>query len=480
MNLAKIPNKIYPKPLHETEPILGGLIFKKGFRKWLESGDFSDVTIVLNGNKYKLHKIVLSYSSEFFSKMFTVKTKEKDLKTIVINFDDKANVFPDIVGYMYDGNINITLETAVPILAMADQFLINDLKQIASSYVLRNLKKDHVREILLRSIEFKTEDLTNRCIFLLAKNFWLNKNQDYSYLPYQYFYKLIHHESLAVKEEFVVFNTICLYIEKKCVNKKEALSNEQIKKLMKSVRFSFLNFEQLKIVQKNVHVAQSLIVEALLTRLEFFENPKGYEQVIQEKTLNNKYPQKFLPRPICGISFEYENDFDKNGIIYYIGTDGLKNPFSNPSKNQKCNFSVKVSSIMRGDPFDVTARKMNEFWTRDVPASWVLFDFGTKRTIIPNYYTLRHGGNYRADSLRNWDLQGSNDCQNWTVLSKHRSDNSLNGKFATFSWPINKHQDTDFRYLRLLQSGYNSSHHNFLALGGVEFYGELYEIVNFL
>ncbi|KAJ6254808.1 hypothetical protein M0813_12120 [Anaeramoeba flamelloides] len=480
MNLSKIPNKIYPKPVQETEPIIGGLIFKKGFRKWLESGEFSDVTIVLNDNEYNLHKIVLSYSSEFFSKMFTVQTKEKDLKKIVLNFEDKANIFPDIIGYMYDGSINITLETAVPILAMADQFLIDDLKQIASTYVLRNLKKDHVQEILLRSIEFKTEDLTNRCIFLLAKNFWLHKDQDYSYLPYQYFYSLIHHESLAVKEEFMVFNCICLYINKKNENQKGTLSDEKIKKIMKSVRFFFLSFEQLKIVQKNIHVPQSLVVEALMTRLEFHENPKGYQQAIQKKSLKNKYSQRFLPRPVCGISFEYESDFDKNGIIFYIGTGGIKDPFSNPSKKQKCNFSVKVSSIKRGDPLGVTARKMNEFWTRDVPASWVLFDFGPKRTIIPNYYTIRHGGNYRADSLRNWDLQGSNDCQNWTVLSKHRSDNSLNGKFATFSWPINKHQNTDFRYLRLLQSGYNSSHHNFLALGGVEFYGELYELYDYL
>ncbi|KAJ3440880.1 hypothetical protein M0812_12878 [Anaeramoeba flamelloides] len=406
MNLSKIPNKIYPKPVQETEPIIGGLIFKKGFRKWLESGEFSDVTIVLNDNEYNLHKIVLSYSSEFFSKMFTVQTKEKDLKKIVLNFEDKAN--------------------------------------------------------------------------LLAKNFWLHKDQDYSYLPYQYFYSLIHHESLAVKEEFMVFNCICLYINKKNENQKGTLSDEQIKKIMKSVRFFFLSFEQLKIVQKNIHVPQSLVVEALMTRLEFHENPKGYQQAIQKKSLKNKYSQRFLPRPVCGISFEYESDFDKNGIIFYIGTGGIKDPFSNPSKKQKCNFSVKVSSIKRGDPLGVTARKMNEFWTRDVPASWVLFDFGPKRTIIPNYYTIRHGGNYRADSLRNWDLQGSNDCQNWTVLSKHRSDNSLNGKFATFSWPINKHQNTDFRYLRLLQSGYNSSHHNFLALGGVEFYGELYELYDYL
>ena len=29
--------------------------------------------------------------------------------------------------------------------------------------------------------------------------------------------------------------------------------------------------------------------------------------------------------------------------------------------------------------------------------------------VLPDCYTLRHGGNYKADSLRNWDFQGSVD-----------------------------------------------------------------------
>ncbi len=32
-------------------------------------------------------------------------------------------------------------------------------------------------------------------------------------------------------------------------------------------------------------------------------------------------------------------------------------------------------------------------------------DFGKNKTVTPTHYTLRHGGNYRADSLRTWDLQ---------------------------------------------------------------------------
>jgi hypothetical protein len=53
---------------------------------------------------------------------------------------------------------------------------------------------------------------------------------------------------------------------------------------------------------------------------------------------------------------------------------------------------------------------------QDVPASWFMIDLGPGRSVIPTFYTLRHGGNYRADSLRNWDFQGSANKRNSVVL----------------------------------------------------------------
>jgi hypothetical protein len=113
--------------------------------------------------------------------------------------------------------------------------------------------------------------------------------------------------------------------------------------------------------------------------------------------------------------------------------------------------------------------------------------------VTPTHYTLRHGGNYKADSLRNWDLQGissefskkilftlpscvgSVDGKNWVVLRRHSGDTSLTDKWATHTWSLHLEKPQSFRYFRILQTGRNSSNHNFLVLSGVELYGDLYE-----
>ncbi len=40
-------------------------------------------------------------------------------------------------------------------------------------------------------------------------------------------------------------------------------------------------------------------------------------------------------------------------------------------------------------------------------------------SVVPRAYSLRHGGNYAGDGLRNWDLQASVDGINWILLRRY-------------------------------------------------------------
>lgn len=54
----------------------------------------------------------------------------------------------------------------------------------------------------------------------------------------------------------------------------------------------------------------------------------------------------------------------------------------------------------------------------------------------------------------------------------------MNSPFAVHSWPIKLgggDVQTRWRMFRILQTGHNSSNHNFLMLSGFEIYGELFE-----
>ena len=52
---------------------------------------------------------------------------------------------------------------------------------------------------------------------------------------------------------------------------------------------------------------------------------------------------------------------------------------------------------------------------------------------------------------RNWQLQGSKDGMNWSVLSDHTMDDSLGDPGSTASWPINREKVRDgIRHVRFV------------------------------
>jgi hypothetical protein len=158
------------------------------------------------------------------------------------------------------------------------------------------------------------------------------------------------------------------------------------------------------------------------------------------------------------------------GVIGWIATNSSREPWRNAHIAGRV--KVHSSSLAKGSRSTLVDKSPSEVWTNDIPCSWISIDLGPYRKITLTYYTLRHGLNYKADSLRTWDLQGSNDGINWKTLRRHANDRSLNAPFAAASWPIQAPTE-GYRFFRILQTGHNSSNHNFLALSGFEFYGWL-------
>lgn len=158
------------------------------------------------------------------------------------------------------------------------------------------------------------------------------------------------------------------------------------------------------------------------------------------------------------------------GVIGWISTNAYREAWRNPHVAGRV--KVHSSSLAKGSRSTLVDKMPSEVWTNDIPSSWISIDLGPFRRLTLSYYTLRHGLNFKADALRTWDLQGSNDGISWKTLKRHTNDRSLNAPFVASSWPVQNCQD-GYRFFRVLQTGHNSSNHNFLALSGFEFYGWL-------
>jgi hypothetical protein len=180
--------------------------------------------------------------------------------------------------------------------------------------------------------------------------------------------------------------------------------------------YHFLSTEQLKEAETNKLVPRFLLTEALLERLKHHEHPeptnnnlnsvqvtipsmqsssfapssppassssvmtttKINEQQRQQQQTTTTLPLetdeseetlRMIPRVEYAILLDFSHDFDENGVLYHIGTKAYMQPWKNPATRGLVR--VTSSSVEKGSVIFVLDRQPKEFWTMDVPASWI-------------------------------------------------------------------------------------------------------------
>lgn len=141
-------------------------------------------------------------------------------------------------------------------------------------------------------------------------------------------------------------------------------------------------------------IPQYLLHEALMARVNKQDEKKSENPltiITRPRDYSGGEASRLVPRAAFAQTFEYISDFDRNGVIWFIGTKGGKEDWSNPAARGRVR--VASSSVEKGNVRDFLEYESGQqFWTADVPSSWVQVSLGSTRTLIPNYYTIRHGG----------------------------------------------------------------------------------------
>eukprot|EP00484_Ammonia_sp_Unknown_P016793 CAMPEP_0197041474 /NCGR_PEP_ID=MMETSP1384-20130603/18005_1 /TAXON_ID=29189 /ORGANISM="Ammonia sp." /LENGTH=462 /DNA_ID=CAMNT_0042472401 /DNA_START=42 /DNA_END=1430 /DNA_ORIENTATION=- len=175
--------------------------------------------------------------------------------------------------------------------------------------------------------------------------------------------------------------------------------------------------------------------------------------------------------------FKYKTDGDRNGLIYYLGTEyAAAADWSYPKHVQ-----IECTKLDNGNKphqfIDRDSIKMFKTTNTKYPYVTVAFD---AVKIRPNCYTLRHANPY-GFYLRTWSLEGYNEEeQKWESIREHVDDHSFSSKRKVISFAVrNRHHDRFYSKFKIVMKNMNSGDH-FGLVGpdwtfcccGFEVYGE--------
>ena len=181
--------------------------------------------------------------------------------------------------------------------------------------------------------------------------------------------------------------------------------------------------------------------------------------------------------PALVLQFQFESNFDTNGVLYHIGTAGGARRYQNP--HTAGDVVVSWSRVAGGSVDHFVhhrhASPVNSFTTNSANC-WMQVDLGPDRSLRPTHYCLRNDLNGSSGhAIRNWRLEGSSDGTNWTTLSNHTNDQSMIAQpMSEVNFTL-ANVNERYRWFRIFQHGQNASRDSHLTCAGIELYGDLRE-----
>lgn len=188
----------------------------------------SDIILVVGENRYPAHRVILCASSEVFQVML-MNPEWNECKKSVIELKEEtlcAEVFPQFLKYLYVGQIRISLQSVMPMLALADKYNIKDLVQLCVSYMLKHNATASTQGFLISWLQYAInfhpyhQEVTKACQKFMKWNLNLVADSaDFVDLDVNYLVLLLQQNDLVLGSEFELY----VYLERWLMHKKVQL-----------------------------------------------------------------------------------------------------------------------------------------------------------------------------------------------------------------------------------------------------------------
>ena len=129
----------------------------------------SNCSVFIEDKEFRIHKEILAAKSPVFLSIFDTEMKEKREKQITIE-DMEADVFREMLRYIYTNNVNNLNAYAETFLRAADKYDMPKLKLLCVDELSRSLTIENAIHILMFADKFNESILKERAVKFIGIN----------------------------------------------------------------------------------------------------------------------------------------------------------------------------------------------------------------------------------------------------------------------------------------------------------------------
>ena len=136
----------------------------------LDDPEISDLTLVVEGRKIHVHRAILFARSSHFRSMFTSGMRECGDGLVHIP-DAPYDAMKVMLVYLYTGDVPLTPALAMPVLCLADRYMIAGLKRLCESVLVGAINIETVVVMLEAATQYSASHLQQECLMFAVAHF---------------------------------------------------------------------------------------------------------------------------------------------------------------------------------------------------------------------------------------------------------------------------------------------------------------------
>ncbi|XP_070546799.1 BTB/POZ domain-containing protein 17-like [Ptychodera flava] len=218
--------------------------------------DLSDVVLKVGKVSYHTHRFLLAHFSDVMRTMLT-ESRWRDSQQAKVKLQETpecATVFGDFLKFMYNGQIELKISRALPVLVLADKYNVTLLKSVCEDYMARQVIQsrnvqgalqwwEHAKTYNLKHLELECLELIQESLNAAIKTpEWLNLSIDQ-------LCTILESSDVVVQDEYTLYQGVESWLQS--ANHKANIS-EYLDRVLPLLRFTQMTPQQIDVIEKSL------------------------------------------------------------------------------------------------------------------------------------------------------------------------------------------------------------------------------------
>lgn len=206
----------------------------------------SDLVIMVQGEAFASHRLVLAAASPFFASMFTNGMKETNLKEIVLKEVDKES-WRVAMAYLYEGKLEMKdVDHALDFLQVTGRFALRSMERSIIDFIGQHLNEKNCWKTFELAERFGLTELKMNAKSIIGINFLQARSSNlfYSY-SLDLVKEIVHDKNLVIRTEMDIFDAITGWVAFCKTNDGEQRMKSLRDMLFTAVKFERMNFGEI-------------------------------------------------------------------------------------------------------------------------------------------------------------------------------------------------------------------------------------------